>query len=193
MSEQVIKLSDNAANRIKEIMSKADNTAIGVRVGVKSGGCAGSGNTPPIAASSGGPQGNNGGGSIQGAGGGGFGEAGCTDGEKAGGDGLALTISGTPYTLAGGGGGGGPTSCSGTSPGGDGGGGNGSLTAEGSAGTTNTGGGGGGGNSTPYINGKSGASGTVILAENFICGVQAPGMWTLNEVYDNVKADNWTN
>ena len=41
MSEQVIKLSDNAANRIKEIMSKADNAAIGVRVGVKSGGCAG--------------------------------------------------------------------------------------------------------------------------------------------------------
>ena len=41
MSEQVIKLSDNAANRIKEIMSKADNTTIGVRVGVKSGGCAG--------------------------------------------------------------------------------------------------------------------------------------------------------
>ena len=41
MSEQVIKLSDNAANRIEEIMSKADNTAIGVRVGVKSGGCAG--------------------------------------------------------------------------------------------------------------------------------------------------------
>ena len=41
MSEQVIKLSENAAKRIKEIMSKADNTAIGVRVGVKSGGCAG--------------------------------------------------------------------------------------------------------------------------------------------------------
>ena len=41
MSQQVIKLSNNAANRIKEIMSKADNTAIGVRVGVKSGGCAG--------------------------------------------------------------------------------------------------------------------------------------------------------
>ena len=41
MSEQVIKLSDNAANRIKEIMSKADSSAIGVRVGVKSGGCAG--------------------------------------------------------------------------------------------------------------------------------------------------------
>ena len=41
MSEQVIKLSDNAANRIKEIMSKADDKTIGVRVGVKSGGCAG--------------------------------------------------------------------------------------------------------------------------------------------------------
>ena len=41
MSEQVIKLSDNAAKRIKEIMSKADNSTIGVRVGVKSGGCAG--------------------------------------------------------------------------------------------------------------------------------------------------------
>ena len=41
MSEQVIKLSNNAANRIKEIMSQADNNTIGVRGGVKSGGCAG--------------------------------------------------------------------------------------------------------------------------------------------------------
>ena len=41
MSEQVIRLSNNAAERIKEIMSKAENSAIGVRVGVKSGGCAG--------------------------------------------------------------------------------------------------------------------------------------------------------
>jgi iron-sulfur cluster assembly protein len=41
MSEQIIKLSNNAANRIKEIMSLADNSTIGVRVGVKSGGCAG--------------------------------------------------------------------------------------------------------------------------------------------------------
>ena len=41
MSEQIIKLSDNAATRIKYIMSKAENSAIGVRVGVKSGGCAG--------------------------------------------------------------------------------------------------------------------------------------------------------
>ncbi len=41
MSEQIIKLSNNAADRIKQIMSKAENTAIGVRVGIKSGGCAG--------------------------------------------------------------------------------------------------------------------------------------------------------
>ena len=41
MNEQVIKLSTNAAERIKEIMSKAEDKAIGVRVGVKSGGCAG--------------------------------------------------------------------------------------------------------------------------------------------------------
>ena len=38
---QVIKLSDNAANKIKEILSNADNSTIGVRVGVKTGGCAG--------------------------------------------------------------------------------------------------------------------------------------------------------
>ena len=41
MSEQVIKLSQNAAKRIKEIMSDAEDATIGVRVGVKSGGCAG--------------------------------------------------------------------------------------------------------------------------------------------------------
>ena len=41
MSEKVIKLSDKAVNRIKEIMSQAQNSTIGVRVGVKSGGGAG--------------------------------------------------------------------------------------------------------------------------------------------------------
>ena len=41
MSEQVIKLSQNAAERIKDIMSKAEDNTIGVRVGVKTGGCAG--------------------------------------------------------------------------------------------------------------------------------------------------------
>ena len=37
----IIKLSDNAASRIKEIMSNAEKNAVGVRVSVKSGGCAG--------------------------------------------------------------------------------------------------------------------------------------------------------
>ena len=41
MSQQVIKLSDNAANRIKEIISQSKEDTLGVRVGVKSGGCAG--------------------------------------------------------------------------------------------------------------------------------------------------------
>ena len=41
MTKQIISLSENAANRIKEIMSSAENNSIGVRVGVKSGGCAG--------------------------------------------------------------------------------------------------------------------------------------------------------
>ena len=39
--DQIIKLSDSAATRIKEIMSNAEKNAVGVRVGVKSGGCAG--------------------------------------------------------------------------------------------------------------------------------------------------------
>tara|TARA_Y100000590_G_scaffold278301_1_gene312365 strand:- start:966 stop:1298 length:333 start_codon:yes stop_codon:yes gene_type:complete len=39
--KQIITLSDNAALRIKEIMSNAEKNALGVRVGVKSGGCAG--------------------------------------------------------------------------------------------------------------------------------------------------------
>ena len=37
----IIKLSDNAALRIKEIMANAEKDSIGVRVSVKSGGCAG--------------------------------------------------------------------------------------------------------------------------------------------------------
>ena len=37
----IIKLSENAASRIKDIMSNAETKAIGVRVSVKSGGCAG--------------------------------------------------------------------------------------------------------------------------------------------------------
>ena len=38
---QVMRLSDAAAARIKEIMAKSDRPFAGVRVGVKNGGCAG--------------------------------------------------------------------------------------------------------------------------------------------------------
>ena len=39
--KQAITLSNSAANRIKVIMSKDEKSSLGVRVGVKSGGCAG--------------------------------------------------------------------------------------------------------------------------------------------------------
>ena len=41
MTKQIITLSDNAAQRIKEIMASSKEPSIGVRIGVKSGGCAG--------------------------------------------------------------------------------------------------------------------------------------------------------
>jgi|TARA_Y100000310_G_scaffold307728_1_gene350079 iron-sulfur cluster assembly protein len=41
MSKQIITLSDSAANRIKEIIAKNQSNSVGVKVGVKSGGCAG--------------------------------------------------------------------------------------------------------------------------------------------------------
>ena len=41
MSNQILKLSDNAVQRIKEIMTLNKTNAVGVRIGVKSGGCAG--------------------------------------------------------------------------------------------------------------------------------------------------------
>ena len=39
--KQLITLTDQAAQRIKEIMSNDEKNSLGVRVGVKSGGCAG--------------------------------------------------------------------------------------------------------------------------------------------------------
>ena len=41
MKEPIIRLSNNAADRIKEIMTNANQKTLGVRIGVKSGGCAG--------------------------------------------------------------------------------------------------------------------------------------------------------
>ena len=41
MTKQIITLSDRAASRIKEIIASSKEPTIGVRVGVKTGGCAG--------------------------------------------------------------------------------------------------------------------------------------------------------
>ena len=41
MTNSIITLSVNAANKIKEKMSSAQKDSIGVRIGVKAGGCAG--------------------------------------------------------------------------------------------------------------------------------------------------------
>ena len=41
MTKQLITISDNAAKHIKEILSNAESGVKGVRVSVKSGGCAG--------------------------------------------------------------------------------------------------------------------------------------------------------
>jgi iron-sulfur cluster assembly protein len=38
---KLVSLTDRAAERVKEIMAKADNSYMGLRVGVKNGGCAG--------------------------------------------------------------------------------------------------------------------------------------------------------
>ena len=41
MTKEIISLTENAASRIKEIMSGSKSDSVGVRIGVKSGGCAG--------------------------------------------------------------------------------------------------------------------------------------------------------
>jgi iron-sulfur cluster assembly protein len=38
---QIMKLTDAAADRVREIMSKSDKPVVGLRIGVKNGGCAG--------------------------------------------------------------------------------------------------------------------------------------------------------
>jgi iron-sulfur cluster assembly protein len=38
---QVMKLTDAAADRVREIMAKSDKPVVGLRIGVKNGGCAG--------------------------------------------------------------------------------------------------------------------------------------------------------
>ena len=42
---QIMKLTDAAADRVREILSKSDKPVVGLRIGVKNGGCAGMENT----------------------------------------------------------------------------------------------------------------------------------------------------
>jgi hypothetical protein len=112
-------------------------------------------------------QGSNGGSSnstTQEGGGGGALEAGNTDGQGEGGDGLASSISGSSVTRGGGGGG---ASIAGNPPGsgGLGGGGAGSLLGTATPGTINTGGGGGGVRNNVATGGASGGSGVVIIRQ----------------------------
>ena len=130
----------------------------------------GSGNTPPTTP----PQGNPGGpapGAAQAGthGGGGAGEAGDSDGQAAGGDGMPSQITGSAVEYAGGGGGGqAPYVPQSQQPGGTGGGGNGAAHPNGTGGngSANTGGGAGGGSNAPGGNdggGGTGGSGIVII------------------------------
>jgi iron-sulfur cluster assembly protein len=48
---QVMRLTEGAASRIRDILSKSDKPIVGVRVGVKNGGCAGMSYTMEYAAS----------------------------------------------------------------------------------------------------------------------------------------------
>tara|TARA_E500000318_G_scaffold101982_1_gene105909 strand:+ start:985 stop:2559 length:1575 start_codon:yes stop_codon:yes gene_type:complete len=126
-------------------------------------GTAGAGNTPSTSPSQGFPgQAANSPANFAG-GGGGAGEAGGTDANGQGGDGVSNSITGSAVDYAGGGGAG-VQSGSPAQPGGTGGGGDGSAGA-GSPGTANTGGGGSGsGNSPPAAKvGGTGGSGVVIL------------------------------
>lgn len=41
MASAIIQITDNAANRVKLLLEKRQKPAVGIRVGVKSGGCSG--------------------------------------------------------------------------------------------------------------------------------------------------------
>ena len=171
-----------------------------------------SGNTPPADP----PQGNNGGTGIDtspnikgsGSGGGATAVGGSSlypsssfnpAPARAGGAGAPNTISGSDVTYAGGGGGG--NEAQPVTPGGAGGGGNGGTggpsDTDTTSGSTNAGGGGGGGGcgSAPsgVYQGGSGGSGIVIVKEPAVTTTTAPGVWSINDVSDQVKAGVWAN
>jgi hypothetical protein len=62
-------------------------------------------------------------------------------------------------------------------------------------GTANTGGGGGGTGEIPKsIGGGTGGPGVVIIKEPaYTIPASAPGVWSMQSVYSNVRAGTWTN
>ena len=79
-------------------------------------------------------------------------------------------------------------------PGGGGDGGGGAPTNQpAGSGTANTGGGGGGLVTNSGVSAGSGGSGIVVVREGAYTQKVAPGMWSINEVYDQVKQGIWTN
>jgi hypothetical protein len=117
-----------------------------------------------------------------------------------GGDGVASSITGSPVYRAGGGGSVGRFSNNGiVGQGGLGGGANGSdpVSSPNPGGTANSGGGGGGTDigSPPFtpVPGGAGGSGVVIVKEPAVSFLEnTSGVWSLEAVYDAVKAGNWT-
>jgi hypothetical protein len=149
---------------------------------VSSGGGTIAGGTPTAGQGNSGGTGHYGGGSpYSGGGGGGAGAAGqnATSGQVSnGGDGLAVSITGSSVTYAAGGGAGTEgSSYPGSGLGGSGGGGNGGNSSRlATSGTTNTGsGGGGGGWPNGWYNNGSGGSGIVILRYPSLFAITNPG------------------
>ena len=50
-----------------------------------------------------------------------------------------------------------------------------------------------GGNGSKAAAGGNGGSGVVVIKESATTFVTAPGVWSINDVYDNVKAGTWSN
>ena len=162
--------------------------SVGINITSIGGGTGGGGDNGPTAGTSGGSGGGGGYRGYGAAGTSGQGNAGGNQpngGSPYGGAGSTSSITGTSVARAGGGGGGSENSSGGTATAG---GGNGRQNGSGYNATANTGGGGGGaGNST---DGKNGGSGVVIIKEP-AAPTTASGMWSLDAVYENVKAGTW--
>jgi hypothetical protein len=124
-------------------------------------------------------------------GGGGAGEAGNTDGQGQGGDGVSSSITGSAVVRAGGGG---SSATAASQLGGDGGGGNGNTAGDGFAGSINTGSGGGGARATSGSRlGGAGGSGIIVIKypDNFTLTI-GPGLTSSTSTSGGFKTTTFT-